>query len=513
MKYLTLLVVVLVATSLPVLAQEAASSDAVTGFLQKSQQNESQILEDNREILRKLNRLEVALDGSTPTSHSSASHLAERLKALEAKLEAAPSTAPAGSTEPAPLTQKNLNTAWIVIAAALVFFMQAGFCLLELGLTRAKNAINICMKNFLDFAVGALCFLFIGFALMFGTSISGWIGQGPFWLSSYAAGEGFWAFWLFQAVFSGTAATIISGAMAERTKFVGYLIFTAIMTALIYPIAGHWAWGSLAGGFGYGGEKGWLETLGYVDFAGSSVVHGIGGAAALAGVLVIGPRLGRFRADGSATLITGHNLPLAALGTFILWFGWYGFNAGSTLTADASIGRIAVNTTIAPAAGAVVGMLAMWLHQGRPDLLMTLNGALGGLVGITANCHCVTPASAVLIGVVAGIVATAGSILLERLRVDDAVGAVPVHLFCGWWGILAVAIFHEEGFSPARLGVQALGVASITVFAFVVAWIAFQIIDKLIGLRASDDEQDLGLDFTEHSGAAYPDFTASDQKI
>ncbi len=476
-------------------------------YLQASAKNEEQLLKDSREILKKLGVIEQKIVPGGAVSATVPEGLEARLAELEQKLSATPA-APAATLpeEVATKLQNNMNAVWIVMTAALVFIMQAGFCLLELGLTRAKNAINICMKNFLDFAVGTICFFFLGFALMFGASKNGWFGEGPFWLSSIEGSSPFWCFWLFQTVFAGTAATIISGAMAERTKFIGYLIFTAVMTALIYPVAGHWAWGSLGGGFGYGGDKGWLEAMGYIDFAGSSVVHGIGGAAALAGVIIVGPRIGRFRADGSATLVPGHNLPMAALGTFILWFGWYGFNAGSTLVADANIGRIAVNTTIAPAVGAVVGMLVMWLHQGRPDLGMTLNGALGGLVGITANCHCVSPASAVMIGLVAGVIATAGCILLERLRVDDAVGAVPVHLMCGWWGILAVAIFHQDGFSPSRLGVQALGIASITGFAFIGALVTFWLIDKVVGLRASDDEQDLGLDFTEHSGAAYPDF-------
>ncbi len=497
------------ATVLP--AQEPDPAASFASSLERTEQGQSKLLRDSAEILRKLGRIEQAVGGA---EEKPAEAIEKRLAELEARLaEAPPATPPAASEETTSKVQDHLNFVWIVLTAALVFFMQAGFCMLELGLTRAKNAINICMKNFLDFSVGAICFLLIGFALMFGATQSGWIGTGPFWLSGIEGGSSFWSFWLFQVVFSGTAATIISGAMAERTKFVGYLVFTAVMTSLIYPIAGHWAWGSLAGGFGYGGAKGWLEALGYADFAGSSVVHGIGGAAALAGILVVGPRIGRFPKDGQATLIPGHNLPLAALGTFVLWFGWYGFNAGSTLLADASIGRIAVNTTIAPAAGAVAGMLAMWLHQGRPDLSMTLNGALGGLVGITANCNCVTPGSALIIGTVAGILATAGSLLLERLRVDDAVGAVPVHLMCGWWGILSVALFHEAGFSPAKLGVQALGALAITGFAFVAAWVSFKLIDQIIGLRASDEEQDLGLDFTEHSGAAYPDFMTGDQKL
>ncbi len=513
MKYVVLTALLL--TSIVAPAQETPPAD-LGGFIERTDKAQSQLLENGNLILQRLQGIERTLTASpapmpTGTDYSA---IEKRMAALEAKLaEPAAVATTEEAVEPAADTQTNVNTVWMVIAAALVFFMQPGFCLLELGLTRAKNAINICMKNFLDFAVGTIAFLFVGFGLMFGTSLSGVIGTGPFWISDQPGTSQLWAFWFFQLVFCGTAATIISGAVAERTKFIGYLFYTAAMTAAIYPILGHWAWGSFGEGFGYGGGQGWLEAMGYVDFAGSSVVHGVGGAAALAGIIVVGPRIGRFRPDGSANLMSGHNLPMAALGTFILWFGWYGFNAGSTLVGDGQIGRIAVNTTLAPAAGAIMGMLAMWLHQGRPDLAMTLNGALGGLVGITANCHCVTPFSAVIIGLVAGIVATFGCLLLERLKLDDAVGAVPVHLFCGIWGVLAVALFNEEGFSSDRLGVQALGAAAICGASFIAALVVFFLIDRIIGLRASDDEQDLGLDFTEHSGAAYPDFTTGEQEL
>jgi len=515
MKYAITIATVLLLASPILPAQDTPSaSPEMEGFMKRSEKNQSLLLENGNLILERLRGLEKSLPAAPASLPGGVDFTAieERLRALETKIPQPPAPIPE-TARPAPDVQTNINTVWIVLTGAMVFFMQAGFCLLELGLTRAKNAINICMKNFLDFCVGTICFFFVGFGLMFGNTLSGLVGTGPFWISDIPSNNQLWAFWFFQLVFCGTAATIISGAMAERTKFIGYLFFTAAMTALIYPILGHWAWGGFGEAFGFGGSPGWLQTMGYVDFAGSSVVHAIGGAAALAGVLVVGPRLGRFRADGSANLMSGHNLPLAALGTFILWFGWYGFNSGSTLVGDASIGRIAVNTTLAPAAGALMGMFAMWLHQGRPDLAMTLNGALGGLVGITANCHCVTPFSAVIIGLVAGIIATFGCLLLERLKLDDAVGAVPVHLFCGIWGILAVALFNEAGFSPKQLGVQALGVGSIAGAAFLGALVVFFLIDKTVGLRASDDEQDLGLDFTEHSGAAYPDFTTGEQEL
>lgn len=491
-------------------AQTAQEDPAkMDSFMRETSRGQTQILENSKLILKKLDAIQGVLpESSVPASP--ASDLEARLRALEEK---AAQTLPAAEAPPASAaaSQSNLNSVWILITGALVFFMQAGFCMLELGFTRSKNAINVCMKNFLDFAVGAICFLFIGFALMFGASKAGWIGSGPFWLSAIPGNDGFWAFWLFQTVFAGTAATILSGAMAERTKFIGYLVFTVVMTALIYPVLGHWAWGSFGGGFGYGGQKGWLESLGYIDFAGSSVVHGIGGAAALAGIIILGPRTGRFRADGSANLLSGHNIPLATLGTFILWFGWYGFNAGSTLVGDPAIGRIAVNTTLAPAAGALSAMVAVWITQGRPDLGATLNGSLGGLVGITANCHLVNPASAVVIGLIAGVIATLAAQLLERLRIDDAVGAVPVHLFCGMWGILAVALFNEAGFSPKALGIQALGGTAIIGSSFIASFAVFKIIQATMGIRATDDEQDLGLDFTEHSATAYADFLTGEQ--
>lgn len=407
--------------------------------------------------------------------------------------------------------QSNANYVWMILAGALVFVMQAGFAMVELGFSRAKNSINIIMKNFLDFSISVIVFLFLGFGLMFGASAGGWIGTSGFWLSAQPGDAPVWCFWFFQAVFAGTACTIVSGAMAERTKFIGYLVYAGLLTAIIYPLGGHWAWGSFAGGFGVGGDKGWLEALGFVDFAGSTVVHGVGGACALAGILVVGPRHGRFGKDGAPRLIAGHNIPLAALGVFLLWFGWFGFNAGSTLVANASIGRIAVNTTIAPAAGALAAMISMWFVQGRPDVGITLNGALGGLVGITACCSVLTPAAALIVGIVAGILTTVATIALERLQLDDAVGAVPVHLVNGWWGTLSVALFHEAGFDPKLLGVQALGTFSITAAAFVLCYAIFKTVDLLIGLRASETEQIDGLDFSEHAANAYPDFQTTEQ--
>lgn len=426
---------------------------------------------------------------------------------------AAVASAPAESAAKAEIeaVQLNLNLVWMVITGALVFVMQAGFAMVELGFARAKNSINIIMKNFLDFCISAIVFMFLGFGLMFGTSAGGWIGTDSFWLSDHGADDKLWAFWFFQVVFAGTACTIVSGAMAERTKFVGYLIYAALLAAIVYPLGGHWAWGSFGGSFGVGGAKGWLENMGFIDFAGSTVVHGCGGACALAGILVVGARHGRFAKDGTPRLIAGHNIPLAAFGVFILWFGWFGFNAGSTLLGNGTIGRIAVNTTIAPAAAALSAMISMWFVQGRPDVGITLNGSLGGAVGVTACCANISPASAFIVGLIAGIITTVATIALERLQIDDAVGAVPVHLCNGWWGTLCVALFDQGGFNAQKFGVQALGTFSITACTFVMAFGIFKLVDMLVGLRASDTEQIDGLDFAEHAANAYPDFQTTEQ--
>lgn len=400
---------------------------------------------------------------------------------------------------------------WISICAALVFFMQPGFCLLELGFSRSKNVINVIMKNFVDFCVASIGFILVGFGLMHGASVAGFFGSSDFFLLNGAGDDGVWVFLIYQMMFVGTAATIASGAMAERTKFVGYIMFSIVLSTLIYPITGHWGWGGSYGGTDYG--QGWLAALGFVDFAGSTIVHTVGGACALAGVIVLGPRVGRFAADGSPRLIVGHNLPFAALGTFMLWFCWFGFNGGSILVADGYIGRILVNTNLAAAAGGLLAMLSMWRVEGRPDLAITLNGALGGLVAITASCNAVTPGSAILIGIVAGLLATMGAVLLEKLKIDDVVGAVPVHLINGIWGTVALALFAESGFSISAVGIQLLGALTCSVFAFVMSFILFKVVDKTIGLRVSETEQIEGLDFHEHAATAYPDFTTTDQTL
>ena len=401
--------------------------------------------------------------------------------------------------------QINLNYVWTILAAALVFFMQAGFAMVEAGLTRAKNVANIIMKNFMDAASGALVFFVVGFGLMFGApALGGLFGTTGFLLDGLTMPDGYgeawaYAFFFFQAVFAATAATIVSGAVAERTKFSGYLVFSVVVTALIYPVFGSWAWGSLLNG------GGWLEGLGFLDFAGSTVVHSVGGWAALAGVLVVGPRVGKY-VGGKPRPIRGHSLPYFGLGVFILWFGWFGFNAGSTTTGDSSIALIAANTFLAAAAGAVGAMALTWLRSGKPDVPMTLNGVLAGLVGITAGCNAMTPGFAIVTGLVAGVLVVYAAELIERW-VDDAVGAIAVHGVCGAWGTLAVALFNVEGFSVAQLGVQALGVAAAFLWAFPTSYLAFKLIDKVFGLRMEDEAQHIGMDVHEHGLVAYPEFT------
>ncbi|MDL1982941.1 MAG: ammonium transporter [Deltaproteobacteria bacterium] len=403
------------------------------------------------------------------------------------------------------LVQAHADYVWTMVAAALVFFMQAGFALVEAGFTRAKNAVNIMMKNLMDFSVGSLAFWAIGFGLMFGVSKSGWLGTSGFFLSDFSPDGDPWvlAFWMFQVVFAATAATIVSGAMAERTKFTGYLLYSIFISALIYPIFGSWAWGSLYNG------SGWLEGIGFIDFAGSTVVHSVGGWAALAGTIVLGPRLGKYTKDGGIKPILGHNIPLAALGVFILWLGWFGFNPGSTTAASKDIAMIFVNTNLAAAAGAVLAMITSWIKFGKPDVGMSLNGALAGLVAITAGCANVSPTSSVIIGAVAGIIVVFAVIMFDRIKVDDPVGAISVHGVNGAWGTLAAGIFNMGGTSAKIIGVQLLGIAACFVWTFTAAYILFKIIDMTIGLRVSAEEEAKGLDLSEHAGNAYPDFEVS----
>ena len=403
------------------------------------------------------------------------------------------------------LVQAHADYVWTLVAAALVFFMQAGFALVEAGFTRAKNAVNIMMKNLMDFSVGSLAFWAIGFGLMFGVSNSGWLGTSGFFLSDFSPDGDPWvlAFWMFQVVFAATAATIVSGAMAERTKFVGYLIYSVFISALIYPIFGSWAWGSLFHG------NGWLEGFGFIDFAGSTVVHSVGGWAALAGTIVLGPRLGKYTKDGRIKPILGHNIPLAALGVFILWLGWFGFNPGSTTAASKDIAMIFVNTNLAAATGAVLAMITSWIKFGKPDVGMSLNGALAGLVAITAGCANVSPTSSIIIGAIAGVIVVFAVIMFDRIKVDDPVGAISVHGVNGAWGTLAAGIFNMGGTSAKIIGVQLVGIAACFIWTFTAAYILFKVIDMTIGLRVSAEEEAKGLDLVEHAGNSYPDFEVS----
>jgi Amt family ammonium transporter len=403
-----------------------------------------------------------------------------------------------------------LDTLWILLAAILVFFMQAGFGMVEAGLIRSKNAANVLMKNLMDFCFAALGFYMFGYAIMYGTE--GLLVGSDGWFM-FGVGESVGTlptevFWLFQAVFAGTAATIVSGAMAERMKFVAYLSYSFLLTAFIYPVVGHWVWGG-----------GWLSNLNFHDFAGSTVVHAVGGVAALIGAWMLGPRIGRFKEDGSPRVISGHNLPLVMIGVFILWFGWYGFNAGSTLgmAEPGVVGRIAMNTTLAPAVGAIAAMVTAWVKYGKPDLTIALNGALAGLVGITAGCAVVSHGSSIFIGLVAGVLVVYGIEWLNRLQIDDVVGAFPVHGLCGIWGTLAVGLFGREllgapteglfyGGGFGQLGTQALGVIACLAFAALAMWIVFKMIDAVIGLRVSKETELRGLDQDEHGMESYSGF-------
>ncbi len=402
--------------------------------------------------------------------------------------------------------QTNINIVWTCVAAFLVFFMQAGFAMVEAGFTRAKNAVNILMKNLMDFSIGSLAFFLVGFGLMFGAT-NGLFGTTLFGLSGVEPGSDWnWTFLIFQTVFAATAATIVSGAMAERTKFIGYLSYSVVITLFIYPVFGSWAWGGLLDG------GGWLENLGFLDFAGSTVVHSVGGWLALAGAVVLGPRIGKYGKDGRPKAILGHNLPLAALGVFILWFGWFGFNPGSTTTGDGSIGYIAVTTNLSAAAGAIAAMITSWVIGKKPDASMSLNGALAGLVSITAPCDGVTPVGSILIGTIGGILVVLSVLFIDRaLKVDDPVGAVSVHGVCGLWGTLACGLFNMEsglfyGGGLRQLGVQALGGTAAFVWAFGLGLLMFWLISKTVGLRVSAEEEMKGLDIGEHGMEAYSGF-------
>jgi Amt family ammonium transporter len=419
---------------------------------------------------------------------------------------------------------KGINTVWVLVAAFLVFFMQAGFAFLEAGSTHAKNTVSILMKNLIDFSVATVAFWAVGYALMFGTggpwpALDPWLGLSHFFLHDMPAdrdGLPSMAFWLFQLVFAGTAATIVSGAMAERTRFNIYLVSSVVMTGLIYPIFGHWVWS----------DTGWLGALpfgvGFHDFAGSTVVHSVGGWAALMGAVLVGPRLGRFDSAADTEAFRGQSVPFATLGVFILWLAWFGFNPGSQLAAVGdnanTIAMVAANTNIAAATGALGTVLLTRLVTGKWKLTTTLNGVLGGLVAITAPCDVVLPAAAALIGLIGGVVVTLGAWGLERLRIDDPVGAVPAHLFAGIWGTLAVGLFATEGGlfaggGAAQVLAQSIGVAVCALWAGGTTFLMFWLLRRTIGLRVSEAVERAGLDAAEHGETGYGLFRGAVEEI
>ncbi len=412
--------------------------------------------------------------------------------------------APAFSIDPD--TLKAINTVFVIIATALVFFMQIGFIMLESGFTQVKNASNVAMKGFIDFGVGLLIFFMFGFGFMFGTDAFGIIGISGFFLHgaipSTPASLPDAVYFLFQAAFAGATATIVSGAVHGRIKFSAYIISTIVIIGLIYSIGGHWVWNA----------NGWLAKLGMLDFAGSAIVHTIGGFVALAGILVLGARIGKFNKDGTPNVIAGHNIPLAALGTFILWFGWFGFNGGSALTAEDPrlIGEVLLNTNLAAAAGGIAAMLLTATKFGKPDVTMALNGILAGLVAITGGCAFVGNISAIIIGAVAGIICTLSVLWLDKKGVDDPIGAVSVHGVCGAFGILALGLFHSKlgllttgNFS--FFGIQLLGEVVIILWAFGMGYVVYKLLDMVHGLRQTAGDEDMGSDLAEHGLEAYPE--------
>ncbi len=404
---------------------------------------------------------------------------------------------------------RGVDTMWVLIAAFLVFFMQAGFGMVEAGFIRAKNTVNILTKNFLDFCMASLAFFLVGYALMFGAG-NGFAGFKGFCLVGAESGADIplYAFWLFQAAFCGAAATIVAGGMAGRMKFTAYLLYSFLISALVYPIIGHWVWGG-----------GWLAKTGFADFAGSGVVHTTGGVAALVGTIMLKPRIGKFKLNGIPDMIAGHSIPLASLGVFILWFGWFGFNPGSTLgVGDGElIARVAINTNLAAALGGISAIFTVWMFFGKPDLSMGMNGALAGLVAVTAPCAFIDPWAAMIIGVVGGQLVVIGVVLLDKLQVDDPVGAFPVHGINGIWGVIATGIFgmkslglKYDGFvyggGIGQLWTQVLGVFFIVLFTVVSMGLIFFIINKTVGLRVSREEELRGLDIGEHGLEAYSGF-------
>ena len=476
----------------------------------------------------------LVLFASSPAAVSAEEAQAPATPGVAAPAHAAPAApAPAFTKEMADAIANQkiaMDTIWTMLAAFLVFFMNLGFALVESGFCRAKNTVNILFKNFVVFAVSSIAFLVLGFGFMFGdgnwlfglkglffaTGADNSPAMGDAYQGVYHAlnwtGVPLWAKFFFQLVFAGTAATIVSGAVAERIKFKAFVIFTLFMVGVIYPIGGHLIWGG-----------GWLASKGFLDFAGSTVVHSIGGWAALAGIIMLGPRIGKYGPDGKVNAIPGHSMTSAAIGVFVLWFGWFGFNPGSTMAADGlSIAHVATTTNIAAAAATLSSMVMAWILLGKPDLGMALNGCLAGLVAITAPCAFVSVPSSLIIGILAGIIVVLAVFFFDRIRIDDPVGATAVHLANGVFGTIALGLFADPTVCPAasaakpglllgggmaQLGPQLLGVALIAVVVFALSMV-FWFVTKLLsnGIRVSEEEEIEGLDYHEHGNAAYPNF-------
>lgn len=494
-----------------------------------------QLAEEIRTLKAEQEKLQSTLSGLDPAKLTAA---IEELKAAQAKAAAVVETAPAAAADPAKdaLQDISINMVWVLLCGFLVMFMQAGFAMVESGLTRAKNAAHTMTMNLMDFAIGMLAFWAVGFAIMFGNAspnaglgipegtLTGALGitigettytfmglSGWFLAGDTLYQGGIFTLFLFQLAFAATANTICTGTLAERWKLGPFSVASVAVTALIYPFFGHWVWGG-----------GWLAKLGYWDFAGSTVVHMCGGIVAFVGGLIVGPRVGKFNADGSSNPIPGHNLPMAFIGTFILAFGWFGFNAGSTLLGtDAQIGIIATNTTLAAGAGACVAYMVSALRFGKPDPSFSCNGLLGGLVAVTAPCAFIDAWAAVLIGAIGGlIVVYAASFVEDKCKIDDPVGAISVHGFCGIWGGLSLGLFANGKYAdvkglffgnPSQFAIQALGVLACLVTVGLLSWILFMVLEKTLGNRASDADQIEGLDLAETGIEAYAEDVALHQ--
>jgi Amt family ammonium transporter len=424
----------------------------------------------------------------------------------------------AAQAQDEPLTAENvqvvLDNIWVLIAAILVIFMNAGFAMVETGFCRQKNAVNILSKNLIVFALATLAFFAIGFGLMFGEASNGFVGTSNFFLSGLSTDEPVYGnltvptFFLFQVAFAGTAATIVSGAVAERVKFIDFIIFSILLTAIAYPITGHWAWGG-----------GWLSAMDtpFIDFAGSTVVHSVGGWSALMGAIFLGPRIGKFQ-DGQVNAIPGHNLSIATLGCLILWIGWFGFNPGSTLAATTDSAYIAVTTNLAAAAGGVAATFVAWGLNGKPDLSMVINGLLAGLVAVTAGCAGVGYWGAITIGLIGGTLVVFAVGFFDSIRVDDPVGAISVHLVNGVWGTLAVGLFNTEtglfyGGGLSQLISQIIGIVAVGVFTVVVTGAIWLVLKSTLGLRVTAEEELKGLDIGEHGMQAYSGFLVETSDI